>query len=113
MRQTGSRHDEVMVSHTGSMTGMCTADNHRILTNDIVVTDVSQCVFSLICKILRNRSNHCSLIYSIPLSHASTAHQTRIRHNYIIIAYLDILVDIGKRMNGNVFSNLCRRIHVS
>ena len=113
MRKTGSTHDEVAIAYFRSMWSMCTANNHGIFTNHIIIADNGQCFFTSKGKILGNCCHNSSLINCISISHTCAAHQTGIGHNHVVIAYLYILVDIGKWMNRHVLTQFGWRIYIS
>ena len=48
-------------------------------------------------------SNYSSVINGISVTDACAAHNAGVGHNYIIITYLHILINVGKRVNSYVF----------
>ena len=77
----------------------------HFLPYGIVITDFQEGILTLEFKILRSSTDDGTLIDDIIRSHTGATENTGIRHDRTIVSDFDILVDIGKRMNGNIRSD--------
>ncbi len=87
-------------------------DDH-LLPDRVVIPDFLKGIFSLKLEILRSGPDNGSLIDRVVCTHACTAQNAGIRHDCAVIPDLDVLVDIGERMDSYILSYFCIGINVS
>lgn len=105
---------EVSVADEGLPAGACGTVDDNILAYDIVVAnDNGSLVACLIVEVLRLCRNDSTVEHSVVFPQTSTAHNAGVRHNLAIVANLDVLVDICKRMNRHILSEFCTGIYIS
>ncbi len=78
-----------------------------------VVTDVAVGEATFPAEILGVGTYNRALIYFAVFTHAGAADDACKWHNHAAVAYLHVLVDVGKRMDGDVVANFGRRVDVS
>jgi hypothetical protein len=105
-------HKEVVVAHNGLAFRGCTTVDGNILTNRIVVTNLSRSFLALELQVLRHSTNYGTGENSVVIAHTRTVKQGNTIHQLIVISDNYILIDVAERTNFAICSNDCLRVDV-
>ena len=104
---------EIPVTDNRAIRRVSSPVNNNLLPERVVIPDLYKGIFPLELEILRGRPDNGSPVDRVVRSHAGTAQDTGVRHDRAVITDLDVLVDIGERMDSNILSYFCIGINVS
>lgn len=88
-----------------------TVDDY-ILAYDVVVAYGTVGLFTFPTEILRVGTDNRSLVYLVVFTDFCTADYAGMRHYLAVVAYLDISIDVGKRMDCDVVADFGGRVNI-
>ena len=107
-------HQKVSVTDGRGFVFVCAAGDYHIFPDAVVVSDGHVCLLPFhIVKILWSSSDNGILIHNIIVAHDRTFEDACMGHNNAVVADDDILVDICKRFDLNVFAQFSAGVYIS
>ncbi len=97
--------DKAVVADDGSAGGAYSAVDDHILADNVVITDMAIGAFPFPTEVLWVGSDDGALVNFIVFAHAGALDDTRVGHDFAIVANLYIGIDISEWMNDHILSD--------
>ena len=104
-------HEIIVIADAGRGTFVGGAAYDYVFPDVIPVAYDEQAVLARVVEILRNRTQHGSMMHFVALSHAGARKDTCTGHDYAVVANLHVTFDVSERLNRYILAELCGRIY--
>lgn len=101
-------HEEVVRPDNCFSSDMSSSVDDHIFANDVIVAHDKFTPLAHETEILWYRSYYRTLMYLVAISHSRSLQNADEWKDNTVVAYDDVILDIGKRIYLTALSNLCR-----
>ncbi len=105
-------HDEASVADACTALAGDAAVDYDMFADDVIVADIAICLLAFPSEILRVGAYDCTLVDFVAAAHARASDDACIGHDLAVVADLDVGVDIGESVNGDVVAEFGARVDV-